>query len=91
MLVQIQKILNLTSCPSCGKKNVLQANLSCGRDDKKCTTTCQCNDCGIHLILQIPENMDTEQFLNEKVKLDCRIESSSCELVGLEGQLAKAG
>jgi hypothetical protein len=90
MLVQIQKLLNETQCPSCGKHSVLQATLSCSRDDKKCTTACQCSQCGINLILQIPETMNIETAPAADMKLECSLSSSSCEIVELPSGFSKA-
>jgi predicted RNA-binding Zn-ribbon protein involved in translation (DUF1610 family) len=80
MLIAIQKKLNATPCPSCGKKNVLQASLSCSRDEKKCATSCQCSDCGIHLLVQIPEELSAEELHSTKeLKIECGL--SQCEIV----------
>jgi len=89
MLVEVQKKLNVIACPSCNKKNVLQAVLSCSRDEEKCTTSCQCSDCGTHLMVQIPENLTVEQLAQESFALQCSLITSSCEVVVLPRQ-AKA-
>jgi transcription elongation factor Elf1 len=79
MLINLQKKLDEASCPSCGKTNVLQAILSCSRNEKKCETSCVCKDCGIALIVNIPENFN--QINNvEILSTSCSLETSTCEI-----------
>lgn len=79
MLVSIQKKLNLANCPSCGKNKVLQASLSCSRDEKKCEPICHCIQCGISLKINIPEGTSIVHE-NNSVSVSCDLLSASCNL-----------
>lgn len=79
MLVVIQKKLDATSCPSCGKNKVLQASLSCSRDDKRCEPICQCLDCGLILMVNLPHNARQLEDANA-VSMSCDLVTASCQI-----------
>jgi transcription elongation factor Elf1 len=80
MLTSIQNKLKHTACPSCEKKNVLQAVLACSRDDKKCTTNCHCSNCGLSLIVSLPDGVDEAHIGQHDLVMVCDIVTSKCEL-----------
>ncbi len=89
MLIQIQKKLNDVVCPSCEKKQVLEATLSCSRDDKKCQTFCQCSNCGTNLLFEMGQEVDIEKVDLSSYAIRCSLETRNCVLealpVGLSG------
>lgn len=77
MLLSIQKKLENTACPSCGKDHVLQATLHCSRDEKQCKPICQCTNCGLVLNVDIPSSVSQIND-NDSVSLSCDLETSAC-------------
>ena len=73
-ITEVQKKLADVVCPNCSKEGAMQAILICSRQEKRCTTACQCGHCGKPYTVVVPENA------NEAIdqKMICSIDSSEC-------------
>lgn len=80
MLIEIQKLLNASKCPSCNKKNSLQLILICNRDTEKCTNSCECSNCFSTFSIDSEVSLENIQSLHQE-SLHINGQNLECDLV----------
>lgn len=82
MLITIQKLANKISCPGCQNVQVLDAALLCEIGEEKCKTVCNCQKCGLTMIVQL-ENDSIEinnPTISDELNMVCDSTAQVCEV-----------
>ncbi len=77
MLISLQKKMDAAQCPSCGKKEVLQASIICDHDERSYEPVAHCRECGLSLIVKLPDNF-RDDLKPHQISMTCDLETVAC-------------
>jgi uncharacterized Zn finger protein len=77
VLISLQKKMDAAHCPSCGKKEVLQASIICDHDEKTYEPVAHCRECGLSLIVKLPDNFRRDTP-HHQMSMTCDLETAAC-------------